>query len=67
MVVARVKGQIVGSAEFLGKITEGWYTGKGFMEAMGTEGRTLSSGEELGEGWDPGKEWHEQSQESRHT
>lgn len=37
---------MVGSAEFIRKITEGWHIGKGFMEAVGTEGRTPSSGEE---------------------
>ena len=56
MVVARVKGQIVGAVAFVGKITKGWHIGKGFMEAMGTEGRTPSSGKEwvwerLGSRW----------------
>lgn len=37
---------MVGSVEFIGKTTEGWRIGKGFMEAVGVEGRTPSSGEE---------------------
>ena len=33
------------SVEFMGKIMEGWYIGKGFVKAVGAEGRTQSSGE----------------------
>ena len=46
VVGARVKGQTVGATEFMGEITEGCYMGKGFLEEVGAEGRTQSSGEE---------------------
>lgn len=44
-----MKGQTEGATEFTGvgewgEITEVWYIGKDFMEAMGAEGRTQLSG-----------------------